>query len=96
MTVLNNNIDANVNIAFLCPIREIGTILCDRPAVHLINSTAICAVHAKRLANNGTFDVDINSEEWANVVKEEELKMKQGLEWAKEFMAGKGKSFLGV
>ena len=34
---------------FLCPIYESTEFLCDRPAMHLIGSTAICPVHAKRL-----------------------------------------------
>jgi hypothetical protein len=82
MTNLNNNLDATVSSAFICPIRESSEFLCDRPAVHLINGTAICAVHAGRKA----------------VIrflfgKEFDLKVKQGLEndsqrHYNEFMAG--------
>ena len=86
MTNLNNNIDANVNIAFLCPIRESSEFLCDRPAVHLVNGTAICAVHAGRL------DIATVVENF-NAGKEFDLKVKQGLEndsqrHYNEFMAG--------
>ena len=58
---------------FQCPLRESSQFLCDRPAVHLINGTAICAVHAKRL------DIDTVVENF-NAGKEFDLKVKQGLE----------------
>ena len=86
MTNLNNNIDANVNTAFICPIRESSKFLCARPAVYLVNGTAICAVHAGRL------DIDTVLEDFI-AGKEFDLKVKQALEndsqrHYNEFMAG--------
>ena len=84
MTNLNNNIDAKVYTAFICPIRESSKFLCDRPAVYLVNGTAICAVHAGKL--RGLIEDFIAGKEF-------DLKVKQALEndsqrHYNEFMAG--------
>jgi hypothetical protein len=34
---------------YKCPLYESSQFTCDRPAVHLVNGTAICAYHALRL-----------------------------------------------
>ena len=41
--------NAKLTTAFLCPIHESSKYTCDRPAVHLVNGTAICNEHAKSL-----------------------------------------------
>ena len=35
---------------YKCPLYESSQFTCDRPAVHLVNGTAICAYHALRIA----------------------------------------------
>ena len=41
--------NAKLTTAFLCPMYQSAKYTCDRPAVHLVNGTAICNEHAKRL-----------------------------------------------
>ena len=78
--------NAKLTTAFLCPIHESSKYTCDRPAVHLVNGTAICNEHAKSLELS-VHDLKIDAG------KEFDALVKQGLEndsqrHYNDFMAG--------